>query len=364
MALLDRIKYSPESDDAIAWKFPSDNIRLGSQLTVNQSQEAIFFKEGKALDIFGPGRHNLETHNLPILHRLVNLPFGGETPFSAEIWFVNKTIVGGIKWGTARRVPVDEQWRDRVITLHVGAHGTWNMRVADTRNFITQLIGGQSASSIGPERIKKLFGAEIQGQLQVALGKFFKKDNISFFQDAETYLPALAEHIKREISPRFQDFGIEIESFNVKNINIDKKDQKIIAQIDKQNRGISDQEDQIKVRDMERDLELETIERSRDAYVTKRQFDSLEKAAENPGGGAGQLLGAGFGLGAGLSVGVPVGQQIGEAIGTQQQEGSPAESDPQNDPVAKLQQLKQMLADELITEAEFNEKKKQILDAM
>ena len=77
MALLDRIKYNPESDDAIAWKFPSENIRLGSQLIVNESQEALFFRDGKALDIFGPGRHNLKTDNLPLLHRLISLPFGG-----------------------------------------------------------------------------------------------------------------------------------------------------------------------------------------------------------------------------------------------------------------------------------------------
>ena len=360
MALLDRIKYNPESDDAIAWKFPSENIRLGSQLIVNESQEAIFFKDGKALDVFGPGRHNLKTDNLPILHRLISLPFGGQTPFPVEIWYVNKTVIGGLKWGTIRRVPVDAQWRNRVITLHVGGHGTWSMRVTGTRDFITQLIGAQEVSYIGPERVKKHFDAKIQEQLQVALGKFFKKDNISFFQDAEAHLPALAEFIKRDIGPRFRSFGIEIESFDVANLNIDKKDQNILDQIDKQNRNISDKIDEINVRKLERDLELETIERSGDAYKTKRHFDHLEEAAKNPG----RLIIPGFGVGAGLGVGVPIEQQAGRTINSQPQDSPPTESDPQNDPVVKLQQLKQMLDNKLITEAEFDEKKKQILDSM
>ena len=228
------------------------------------------------------------------------------------------------------------------------------MRVTGTRDFITQLIGAQKASTIGPERVKKLFDAKIQEQLQVALGKFFKADNISFFQDAEAHLPALAEHIKRDIGPRFQSFGIEIENFDVANLNLDKKDHNILDQIDKQNRNISDKIDEINVRKLERDIELETIERSGDAYATKRHFDHLEEAAKNPG----RLIIPGFGLGTGLGVGVPIEQQAGQAINSQPQGSQPTESDSRNEPVAKLQQLKEMLDNKLITEAEFDEKKK------
>lgn len=79
MALIDRIKYNAPSDDAVVWKYDSEDIRLGAQLIVNESQEAIFFKGGKALDTFGPGTHTLSSGNIPLLGKLINLPFGGKT---------------------------------------------------------------------------------------------------------------------------------------------------------------------------------------------------------------------------------------------------------------------------------------------
>lgn len=93
MAIIDRIKYdgNPNGSQWLIYKCPSEQFVLGSQLIVNQGQEALFFKGGEALDLFGPGTHTLSTGNLPILNKLVNLPFGGKTPFTAEIYYINKT---------------------------------------------------------------------------------------------------------------------------------------------------------------------------------------------------------------------------------------------------------------------------------
>lgn len=90
MAIIDRIKYDGNSNGSqwLIYKCPSEQFVLGSQLIVNQGQEALFFKGGEALDLFGPGTHTLSTGNLPILNKLVNLPFGGKTPFSAEIYYI------------------------------------------------------------------------------------------------------------------------------------------------------------------------------------------------------------------------------------------------------------------------------------
>jgi membrane protease subunit (stomatin/prohibitin family) len=93
-------------DDILAWKFPSDDLKLGSQFVVNQSQDAVFLKGGRVFDLSGPGRHTLSTANLPLLSAVVNLPFGNETPFAAEIWFVNKTVKRDLKWGTSARIPL------------------------------------------------------------------------------------------------------------------------------------------------------------------------------------------------------------------------------------------------------------------
>ncbi|WP_322176284.1 SPFH domain-containing protein [Acutalibacter caecimuris] len=89
-------------------KYPSEQFVLGSQLIVNQGQEALFFKGGEALDLFGPGTHTLSTGNLPLLYKLVNLPFGGKTPFSAEIYYINTTDNIDMKWGTSTPIPLED----------------------------------------------------------------------------------------------------------------------------------------------------------------------------------------------------------------------------------------------------------------
>ena len=88
MAIIDVVKYTPEDDNSFVWKFPSEDLRLGTQVVVNEGQEAIFFKGGVALDIFTAGTYTLSTGNIPLLNKLINLPFGGNTPFTAEVWFL------------------------------------------------------------------------------------------------------------------------------------------------------------------------------------------------------------------------------------------------------------------------------------
>lgn len=104
MAIIDRIKYDGPADGSqwLIYKCPSEEFVLGSQLIVNQGQEALFFKGGEALDLFGPGTHTLSTGNLPILNKLVKLPFGGKTPFTAEVYFINKTVNMGYKLGNIK----------------------------------------------------------------------------------------------------------------------------------------------------------------------------------------------------------------------------------------------------------------------
>ena len=99
MALIDVIKYNAPNDDEFVWKYPSESIKLGTQLVVNEGQEAIFVKGGQALDKFNPGTHTLISGNIPLLEKIVNLPFGGDTPFTAEIWFINTTVKRDLKWG-------------------------------------------------------------------------------------------------------------------------------------------------------------------------------------------------------------------------------------------------------------------------
>lgn len=344
MALVNQIKYDASSDDAIVWKYKSDAIRIGSQLIVNESQEAVFFKGGKVLDTFGSGTHTLSTGNLPFLDKLINLSFGGKTPFTAEIWYVNQTAKRDLKWGTKGAIQVIDPIYNYPVSIR--AFGQWGMRITDSRAFLVQLVGTQKSSGlndyISSELVEEYFSGEILQRLTDALAKFFVDKKISVFQ-ASAHTNSLSTFISDDISHEFQRFGIEIVNFNVERISIPEDEQKRLQDI------------------LGKRMEIEQISQANigHAYTTMRSFDTLEKAAENEGGQVGQMLGAGLGLGIGMGTGVPIGQEVGGTMNVQPQQ--PANPD---DNVAKLQQLKQMFDGSLISQEEYDAKKKQILDLM
>jgi len=114
MAIVEVVKYNG-TPDVFAWKFPNEQLGTWTQVIVNESQEAVLFKGGQALDIFGPGRHTLSTANIPLLNKVINLPFGGRSPFAAEVWYINKVHSLDIKWGT----PTPIQLKDPKYNIFV-----------------------------------------------------------------------------------------------------------------------------------------------------------------------------------------------------------------------------------------------------
>lgn len=343
MAMVDRIKYEAPSDDAIVWKYSSEAIKIGSQLIVNESQEAVFYKGGKALDIFGTGTHTLSSGNLPLLNKLINLPFGGHTPFSAEIWYVNKTVKRDLKWGTKGPIQIIDPVYNYPVSIR--AFGRWGMRINDSRSFLVQIVGTQKNTSgksyFGSDRIEEYFVGEIIQRLSDALSKYFVEKGVSVFQ-VSARINELSTFIAEAITPEFGRFGIEISNFNVERISIPEDEQKKFQEI------------------LGKRMEIDQISQARvgQAYTTLRTFDTLEKAAENEGGNIGQLLGAGLGLGAGMGAGVPIGYQIGSMM-TVQPEQTQAD-----DSIAKLKQIKQLLEFGLITQDDFDKKKQQILESI
>jgi membrane protease subunit (stomatin/prohibitin family) len=338
MELVNQIKFDSPSDEILVWKYPSEEIKLGSQLIVNQSQEAIFVKGGKALDIFEAGTHTLTTGNIPLLNKIINLPFGGQTPFAAEIWFINKTVKRDLKWGTQGSL----QFIDPIYKypISVRSFGSWGFRISNSQSFINQIVG--TLKTADSERIEKFFIGEIIQKLSDALSNYFTQQNVSIFQIGSR-LNELSIFTQNAISPEFDRFGIEIINFNVERISIPEEEQKKFQEI------------------LGKRMEIEQISNVNvgQAYTTMRSFDTLEKAAGNEGGSAGQLLGAGLGLGVGLGAGVPVGQQIGGAMNVQ-----PNTQNISDDPMIKLQKLKQMLDAALITQDEYNSKKSEILSKL
>jgi membrane protease subunit (stomatin/prohibitin family) len=337
-ALLDRIKYDADTDANLVWKFPREDIRLGAQLVVNQSQEAVFVKGGQVADVFGPGTHTLSTGNLPLLGKLVNLPFGGNTPFTAEVWYVNKTVKRDLKWGTRGPVQVIDPVYN--FPVSVRSYGQWGLRIEDSRSFVAQVVG--TLQTTDTDRIEEYFAGEILQRLSDALARYFVDKNVSVFQ-VSARLNELSAFAGQGIAPEFRRFGIEIVNFNVMRISIPPEEQQKFQDI------------------LGKRMEIEQVSQAKvgQAYVTMRSFDTLEKAAQNEGAAGGMLAG-GVGLGAGLGAGVSVGQQVGQALNVQPAASAPAP----DDPVAKLAKLKQMLEAGLITQEDFDKKKTEILASL
>ncbi|MDB2576435.1 SPFH domain-containing protein [Planctomycetota bacterium] len=336
--MFDRIKYDSPGDDALVWKVPSEEIRLGAQLIVNESQEALFVKGGAILDSFTAGTHTLSTGNVPLLRRLVNLPFGGKTPFSAEVWYVNLTARRDLKWGTKAPIQVIDPVYNYPVSIR--AFGRWGIRVKDARSFLAQVVGSQASAETS--KVESYFTGHIVQRLSDQLTRFFTEQKVSAFQ-ANAKLNELAAFTLGAISPEFDRFGIEVVNFDVERISIPDEDQARFQEI------------------LGKRMEIEQISGASvgQAYTTMRTFDTLEKAAENEGSGAGQFMGAGLGLGAGLGAGVPIGQQVGGAMNVQPQQPPAAD-----DPMAKLQKIKEMLDGGLISQDDFDKKKAEILESL
>ena len=342
MALIDRIKHDAVSDDGLVWKYPRDDIRIGAQLIVNQSQEALFFKGGQALDVFGPGTHTLTTGNLPFLSALINLPFGSETPFSAEVWFINRHAKRDLRWGTRSPIPLlDPVYK---VPVNVRAFGQWGIRVDDSRSLLTQLVG--TLNELSTEKIDAYFSGEIVQRLSDTLSKYFVESGVSIFH-ANSRLNDLSVTIADAVRAEFKRFGLEVVNFNVERISMPEEDMRKFQQI------------------LGKVLEIDQLSNAQvgSGYTTVRTFDVLDKVASTEGGTAGGLLAGGLGVGVALGAGLPLGQQISQAMGSQRSQ-PPASSSTPDDTVNKLQTLKRLLEGGLISQSEFDAKKKQILDSM
>lgn len=159
MKIFDIIKYDGPNDTFV-WKFPGEDFNTLSQLIVAESQEALFFKDGKALDLFGPGKYTLHTQNIPFIRRLVNLPFNGESPFHCEVYFINKVVSMDVKWGTTSPIPIQDAIYK--IILPICANGQFAVRVTDSKKLLVKLVGTISVfDQLTLKNISKAFYLQI-----------------------------------------------------------------------------------------------------------------------------------------------------------------------------------------------------------
>jgi len=286
MAIVEVVKYNG-NPDVFAWKFPSEELGTWTQLVVNESQEALLFKGGQALDLFAPGRHTLETANIPILNHIINLPFGGRSPFAAEVWYVNKAYSLDVKWGTPS--PIQLQDPKYKVFVPLRSFGQFGIQIEDSRKFLIKLVG--TLPIFDKENIVKYFRGLYLTKVKDAISSYLIYKQISALE-INAYLEELSEHLKEKMQPVMYEYGIKLVNFYVNDINIPEDDPAVI-----------------KLKEaLAKRAEMDIIGYS---YVQERSFDTLEGAATNPGSSQAGLMGAGIGLGMGVGIGGAVGTQFG-----------------------------------------------------
>ena len=286
MAIIDVIKYDG-NPDVFAWKYPNSELGTWTQLIVNESQEAILVKGGQVCDVFGAGRHTLDTANIPILNKLINLPFGGRSPFTAEVWYINKVFSLDVKWGTS--TPIQLQDPKYKVFVPVRAFGQFGIQIEESKKFLLKLVGTLPQFDKGS--ILKFFRGVYLTKAKDVISSYLVHKNISILE-INAYLDEISTYLQEKISPMFDEYGIKLVSFFVNDINVPEDDDAVI---------------QLK-KALAKRAEMDIVGYS---YQQERSFDTLEGAATNPNSMQGGLMGAGIGLGMGVGVGGAIGQQFG-----------------------------------------------------
>ena len=219
------IKYEGDNSTFI-WKHPIEDFNYGSQLIVHESQEAIFFKDGQALDLFGPGRYTLETQQLPLLEKAYNLPTDTEGTFHSEVYFINKTVQMAIKWGTPEKVRFIDPLTG--TPLQLGASGEMNMQVSNSRKLLVKLVGTMNGISWedGPGLSKSLqasFRPLITSAVKVNLPTVINKEAIDLLE-IDSKLDVISTSLREAILPGFEDYGLTVPQFYVTNVVLPEDD--------------------------------------------------------------------------------------------------------------------------------------------
>ena len=286
MAIADVLKFDSNAD-IFAWRHPNTELNSFTQLIVNEAQEAVFVKNGQICDVFGPGRYRLTSDNLPILQKLINIPFGGRSPFSAEVWFINKAFSLDIKWGTSSPIQIQDPKYN--VFLPVRAFGQFGIQVEDSIKFLVKLVG--TMQFFNKNTLTNYFRGLYTTRVKDHISTCLIKSKISILE-INAHLNEISEDLCNELNLVLNDYGINVVSFYVNDINVPEDDpavQKLKGALAKR-------------------AEMDIIGYN---YQQERTFDTLETAAGNQGA-AGTVMGGGIGMGMGFGIG---GAMAGAAAG-------------------------------------------------
>ncbi len=309
-----------EEPGLLAERYPMQDreIQNGAQLTVREGQMAAFINEGRIADVYGPGLHNLETANMPILTSLMNWDKAFKSPFKSDVYFFSLKEQINLKWGTQQPVTV----RDKEFgPLRIRAFGTYSFRIDDVAPFSVKLMG--TLERVKAEDLEPQLRAAIASALATGLGG----GEIAFL-DMAANQTAMSEKLKEAVNPVFAQWGLVVPSFFVESLSLPEEVQK---HLDKSSsmRVIGDL----------------------DRYARFQSAEAIETAAANPGGMAS--------LGAGAAAGIAIGQTMAAGLGGARGGGGGGAA--QEDPFAQVEKLHKLLTIGAISQEEYDSKKAELL---
>lgn len=288
--IFDVVEYPSEMVDEIVHRFPEQGVadlRMGSQVIVREAQRAVFFRDGQALDSFGPGRHTITTANIPVLINIVGAAFNDRTPFTAEVYYVSMREFADQKWGTPQPIIVRNPGMGLGVALLQG-FGSYSFQVSDPQQFVTQIVGAQGA--FRTQDIETRLRSMMLSKLQDLLTETSKTRNM-------IDILALTEELQAGVRAKCQDdfaaIGLNLKSFYITNLKPSEKSA-----------------EELRAMGM---LDMQT-------YTQLQAADALREAAQNPSGGAGLTAGIGAGMGIGNVIGQSLQGMTGANAASQQQQ--------------------------------------------
>lgn len=216
MAIINCVSWNPQGNDIVfAYKYPHNNLSTYTQLIVNESQVALLFSKGELMGKFGPGKHTLNTENIPILRNLFGIPFGGKNPFTAQIWFVNLIETFSIPW-SLRKLAIHDP--DYQTNLPLEIDGQYGLRVTDPEKFIIKMVGTRNIFT--QTDLTDQFEGEFTTKAKSAVVNFMIQNKVGY-KSISAYLDEISNLLRFHLNSFWKDMGIELTKFYVSNIDID-----------------------------------------------------------------------------------------------------------------------------------------------
>ncbi len=362
--LIEVIEWVDDSRDTIVWKFPDQDraIKMGAQLTVRESQVALFLNEGKLADVFQPGRHELTTRNLPLLTALNNWKMGFSSPFKADVYFLSTRQFANLKWGTPQPVMVSDP---EFSLVQLRAFGTFSFRVKDAAQFFREFAG--TDSEVTTDELLDHFRSRLVSEFAGAL-----KTSGKSLQEINANAAALGEALLPKLQADFTAVGTELLRFNVEAVTLPDEIQKALTDQDLEVRkirraGAAQTEVDMQRKLQEQMLELQRLKQQAEMSQSMAdmqkflQFQSgvaMEYSGKNPSGEGNNLLTQMMQMSVGMNMAGQMQQQMSGANAGAAAGAKPMSKD---EIMAALKEIGQLKEAGILTQDEFDAKKKELL---